>query len=106
MATRSSSVMCERSSSVCTSAGGQCVAEERCLDTLNHYFKYSSFRPGQLDAILAVLNRKDVFVRMATGSGKSLCMFIPVLASHENAMGIIVSPLNGLMDQQVLLKCI
>ena len=31
------------------------------------YFKFSSFRPGQLDAILPIPHGKDVFVRMATG---------------------------------------
>ena len=70
---------------------------------LQKYYKYSDFRPGQLEAILPVVyHKQDVFVRMATGSGKTLCMFIPVLAAHEKAMGIVVSPLTGLIDQQVL----
>jgi ATP-dependent helicase YprA (DUF1998 family) len=43
-----------------------------------------------------------VFVRMATGSGKSLCMFLVPLAVSDSGMGIVISPLNALMDQQVL----
>ena len=68
---------------------------------LQHHFKHSDFRPGQLEAVLPVLHCQDVFVRMATGSGKSLCMFLPPLCVGENAMGIVVSPLKALMEQQV-----
>ena len=40
---------------------------------------------------------------MATGSGKSLCMFLGPLAISEKAIGVVISPLKVLMDQQVLL---
>ena len=59
------------------------------------------FRPGQLEAALAILHGQDVLVRMATGSGKSLCMFLGPLAKSDAAIGVIISPLNGLMQQQV-----
>lgn len=42
---------------------------------------------GQLEAIL---HRKDMFVRMATGSRKSLCMFLPPLATRDDWMGMMV----------------
>lgn len=42
------------------------------LKLLQQVFKLDSFRPGQLDAIHHVISGKDCFVRMATGSGKSL----------------------------------
>ena len=67
------------------------------------YFKYVEFRPGQLDLTLPALHKKDVFVRMATGSGKSLCMFLVPLSHSSTAMGIIISPLNALMEQQVII---
>ena len=38
---------------------------------------------------------------MRTGGGKSLCMFLLPPAMSLNAIGIIVSPLVSLMDQQV-----
>ena len=82
----------------CSEVG--CTARCQSEAVLRQYFSFPSFRPGQLEAILPVLHNKDVFVRMATGSGKTLCMFVPVLAVKEG-MGVIVSPLNGLMDQQV-----
>ena len=40
---------------------------------------------------------------MATGSDKSLCMFLGHLAISESAIGMVISPLNGLMEQQVCL---
>ena len=43
----------------------------------------------------------DVFVHMATGAGKSLCMFQALLAAQKNGIGVMLSPLNGLMDEQV-----
>ena len=85
-------------------AGGRsvpCTATERSKEALHTYFKHSEFRPGQLESVLPALHGKDVFVHMATGSGKSLCMFLVPLAINDSAMGIVISPLNALMDQQV-----
>ena len=48
---------------------------------------------------MALLHGNDVFVRMATGAGKSPCMFLASLVVSGRAMGVI-SPLNGLTDQQ------
>ena len=64
-------------------------------------FWISSFKPGQLEAVLAILHGCDVFVHIATGGGKSICMFLLVITISTSAIGIIVSPLVGLMDQQV-----
>lgn len=69
---------------------------------LQKYFpKLSGFCPGQLEALLALLHGRDVFVRMATGSGKSLCTFLACLALAESAIGVVISPLNALKEQQV-----
>jgi superfamily II DNA helicase RecQ len=46
--------------------------ERELLEMLRNVFKLDRFRPAQLDAIRPVLSGKDCFVRMATGSGKSL----------------------------------
>ena len=81
--------------------GVHCQAKGRLESTLHDLFKFETFKPGQLEAMLPVLHCKDVFVRMATGAGKSLCMFLPPLAVCRSAMGVIISPLNALMDQQV-----
>ena len=41
---------------------------------------------------------------MATGGGKSLCMYLALLASSAPAVGVVISPLVGLMDEQVTSK--
>ncbi len=78
-----------------------CTARERLQEALFTYFKYVEFRPGQLESTLPALHGHDVFVRMATGSGKSLCMFLVPLSLSSTAMGVIISPLMALMEQQV-----
>ena len=82
----------------------QCKVAERLEQCLKKYFKYSSFRPGQLASTAAVLHGRDTFVRMATGAGKSLCIFLAPLAVSNTAMAVVISPLVGLMDQQVSLS--
>ena len=79
----------------------QCRAKSALTETLQGYFKHKDFRPCQLAATLATTHGRDVFVRMATGAGKSLCLFLGPLAVSDSAMGIIISPLIGLMDEQV-----
>ena len=79
----------------------ECPVYSKAVSALEKHFGYSSFRPGQLEAILPILHGKDVFVTMATGSGKSLCMFLPPLVCGTVAIAVILSPLIGLMDEQV-----
>ncbi|MFZ4541731.1 MAG: DNA helicase RecQ [Rickettsiales bacterium] len=69
------------------------------LDILQKTFGYQSFRGHQQAAIDAVLAGKHAFVLMPTGSGKSLCYQIPALL--RDGVGIVVSPLIALMEDQV-----
>ena len=78
-----------------------CTAYQKAVNALETYFKFANFRPGQLEAVLPALHGKDVFVRIPTGGGKSLCMYIVALSHEPHKVGVIVSPLIGLMDEQV-----
>ena len=49
---------------------------ERLTGCMTKYFGFSSFRTGQKEAASSALHGRDVFVRMATGGGKSLSMFL------------------------------
>ena len=53
-----------------------CEAYLKVARCLTAYFQFGEFRPGQLETLMAVLHGTDVFVRLPTGGGKSLCMFL------------------------------
>ena len=81
--------------------GEECAAYSSLSSALHHHFGFESFKPGQLEALLPVLHGRDTYVRIATGGGKSLCMYLAPLAASSSAIAIVISPLLGLMDEQV-----
>ena len=66
---------------------------------LKKLFGFNSFKGLQENVIRNLLNRKNSFVVMPTGGGKSLCYQFPALVQRGTA--IIVSPLIALMKNQV-----
>jgi len=69
------------------------------LAILNTVFGYHEFRGPQAAVIDALVAGDDVLVLMPTGGGKSLCYQIPALV--RDGVGIVVSPLIALMQDQV-----
>ena len=56
-----------------------CVGHRKLKEALQDHFKYTTFRPGQLEALLPIVHGRDVFARMPTGGGEvSLYVFGPL----------------------------
>jgi ATP-dependent DNA helicase RecQ len=68
-------------------------------EILHQTFGFPAFRGLQSEAVHHVTNGGDALVLMPTGGGKSVCYQVPALA--RGGMGLVVSPLIALMDDQV-----
>jgi ATP-dependent DNA helicase RecQ len=69
------------------------------LDVLRRVFGYDAFRGDQAEVVEHVVAGGDALVLMPTGGGKSLCYQVPALV--RSGVGVVVSPLIALMQDQV-----
>ncbi|MFL5575215.1 MAG: RecQ family ATP-dependent DNA helicase [Gemmatimonadaceae bacterium] len=79
--------------------GGAAPTLEQANEALHSAFGYERFRPGQEQAVRAVLEGRDTLVILPTGGGKSLCYQVPALLLP--GLTVVVSPLISLMKDQV-----
>lgn len=78
-----------------------CMSEATAAitSTLHTHFGFTTFRPGQAEAIEHLLSKRHTLVVMPTGAGKSL---VYQLASfHVSGVTLVLSPLIALMKDQV-----
>jgi len=75
------------------------ISNREPLDLLRRVFGYDAFRGSQQAVIDHIVAGNDALVLMPTGGGKSVCYQIPALV--RPGVGIVVSPLIALMQDQV-----
>ncbi len=69
-------------------------------ELLHRVFGHHEFRAHQQEVCEAAAAGRDVLLVMPTGAGKSLCYQLPALA--RGGVGLVVSPLIALMEDQAL----
>ena len=69
---------------------------QNCLENT---FGFRKFKNPQKEIIQNIINKRNTFVIMPTGGGKSLCYQLPALLLEGTA--IVISPLIALMKNQV-----
>ncbi len=73
--------------------------QESPRDLLHRIFGHADFRGPQQAIIEHIADGGDALVLMPTGGGKSLCYQVPALL--RDGVGVVVSPLIALMQDQV-----
>ena len=72
---------------------------DRARRLLRDVYGYADFRTGQEAVVQTAFEGRDALVLMPTGGGKSLCYQLPAMTTE--GVGIVVSPLIALMQDQV-----
>jgi ATP-dependent DNA helicase RecQ len=74
-------------------------AYAKSLVLLKKYWGYDALRPGQVDAVKAILADNHSLIVLPTGGGKSICFQLPALV--KSGLCLVISPLLALMRDQV-----
>ena len=75
------------------------LLDARAREVLARTFGHADFRGEQAEIVAHVAGGGDALVLMPTGGGKSICYQVPSLL--REGVGIVVSPLIALMQDQV-----
>jgi len=75
------------------------AVDARVLRTVRAVFGHQALRPGQGEAVRALVSGRDVLVVMPTGGGKSLTYQLPGVLREGTTL--VVSPLLALQRDQI-----
>lgn len=74
----------------------QDTSTSKAEEFLRSIFGFKAFRGFQKEAVVVTLSGRDLFIRLSTGSGKSLCFQLPALM--QPTVTVVVSPLLALIE--------
>ena len=75
------------------------LSEDPLLDILQKVFHHESFRGMRRKVVDQILENRDTVTIMLTGAGKSMCYWIPGLATM--GVTVVITPLVALLNDQV-----
>ncbi len=78
---------------------GDTTRDQKLHEVLQQTFGFSSFRPGQLEAVTTLLGSGRLLSIQPTGYGKSLLYQLPAVLLE--GMTVVISPLLALMRDQI-----
>src|SRR5690349_3109476 len=87
----------KKSASRSTATGD--AGAKKILEAARRNFGFESLRPGQQEAVEALLGKHDTLVVMPTGSGKSA--IYQIAGSLMKGATLVISPLIALQKDQV-----
>ncbi|WP_010134211.1 RecQ family ATP-dependent DNA helicase [Ochrovirga pacifica] len=75
------------------------ISSKMLKETLEKFWKHSSFRPLQEEIIHSICHEQDTLAILPTGGGKSICYQLPALVLEGTC--VVISPLIALINDQI-----
>ena len=75
------------------------LSADPLLDILHNVFNLEKFRGKQRQVIENIMDNKDILAVIPTGGGKSLCYWVPGIAT--SGVTVVITPLVALLSDQV-----
>ena len=76
------------------------LSADPLLDILHNLYNLENFRGMQRQVVESIMRYKDILAVIPTGGGKSLCYWVPGIAT-PGVVTVVITPLLALLNDQV-----